>query len=118
MKFKLLFWIRGNGRAGSRPSGLSTGSTSAAKVMLDPGARRRIPVLGIEYIDTGVTQSGQQHIVETGVLIAHQVLGARVNGGQLLGQAKPVGTDGGRAELEQLLEAGDADLEELVQVAG
>ena len=31
MKFRLLFWMRGKGRAGSRPSGLSTGSTSAAK---------------------------------------------------------------------------------------
>ena len=31
MKLRLLFWMRGNGRAGSRPSGLSTGSTSARK---------------------------------------------------------------------------------------
>ena len=28
MKFRLLFWMRGKGRAGSSPSGLSTGSTS------------------------------------------------------------------------------------------
>ncbi len=31
MKFRLLFWMRGNGRAGSRPSGVRTGSTSLAK---------------------------------------------------------------------------------------
>ncbi len=31
MKFKLLFWMRGKGRAGSSPSGVSTGSTSFAK---------------------------------------------------------------------------------------
>ena len=31
MKFRLLFWMRGKGRAGSSPSGLKTGSTSRSK---------------------------------------------------------------------------------------
>ena len=31
MKFRLLFWMRGKGRAGSSPRGESTGSTSRSK---------------------------------------------------------------------------------------
>ena len=31
MKFRLLFWMRGNGRAGSRASGERTGSISRSK---------------------------------------------------------------------------------------
>ena len=31
MKFRLLFWMRGKGRAGSSPRGLRTGSTSCSK---------------------------------------------------------------------------------------
>jgi hypothetical protein len=40
-----------------------------------------------------------------------------VDGGQLIGDRQAVGADLRRAELEQLLEAGDPDLEELIQIA-
>ena len=88
------------------------------KVVFDPGPGRRIPVLRIEHVDASLAERWQQHIVEAGVLIAHQILGACVDGGELLREPQTVGAGLDRAELQQLFETGDADFEELIQIAG
>ncbi len=52
MKFRLLFWMRGNGRAGSSPSGLKHRLDFVGEVLLEPGARVRVPIGPREQFDT------------------------------------------------------------------
>ena len=63
------------------------------KVVLDPGTRGRIPVCCIDHLDAGGAQRRQQHVVQTGVLLVHQALGALVYGRELLAQCEAVGAD-------------------------
>ena len=85
---------------------------------LDPGAGIGIPVLLVHDLDAGGRQRWQQHLVQAGVLIVHQAGGALMNRRQLIGDRQSVRTGLSGPELQQLLQAGDPDLEEFVQVTG
>ena len=118
MKFRLLFWMRGNGRAGSRPSGLKTGSTSLAKYF---SSQRR--VLGVQAerdcrLTPACDELRQQDLVEAAVLLGAQVLRAGVDAIQLLRNRHRIGGLLGLAQFLQVLQARDPDLEELIEVAG
>ena len=77
MKLRLLFWMRGNGRAGSRPSGLSTGSTSRSKYSSSQRSSSGVHVLATSRRMPFVLQRRQQHLVEAVVLVGHEALRAR-----------------------------------------
>src|SRR5690349_24297069 len=63
-------------------------------------------------------QRRQQNVVQATVLRIDQAAGVLMDRVQLLGDREAVGTRLIRAELEALLEAGYANFEELVEVAG
>ena len=70
MKFRLLFWMRGNGRAGSRPSGLRDRLDLVREILLQP----RVASCGVQSeractAHAGVRQRRQQHLVEAAVLV-------------------------------------------------
>ena len=85
---------------------------------LEPGVRVGVPVGASEQFDALGVQRAEQHVVEHAVLIVDQRARARVNRCQLLGDAERVGRGLRGTELQQLLEPGDPDLEELVEVRG
>ena len=58
----------------------------------------------------------EQYFVQTGVLRVHETARAIVNRLQLFGDAQAVGARLIRTKFESLLQAGDADLEEFVQI--
>jgi hypothetical protein len=58
----------------------------------------------------------QDDLVQAGILSVHQAACAFVNGLQLFGDGESIGPGLIRAELEPLLEAGDANLEELIEI--
>ncbi len=63
-------------------------------------------------------QLRQQDLVQAAVLLGAQVLGAGVDAVQLLRNRQRIRGLLGLAQFLQMLEAGDADLEELIQIAG
>jgi hypothetical protein len=94
-----LLSIFGNGRAGSRASGLSLG----------PHFRRDEDhaVLG---------EFGHEHVVQQLVLFVDEAHGAGANRLQLLGHRQSVRSALYGAGFQQFFEAGDPDLEEFVEV--
>ena len=117
MKFRLLFWMRGNGRAGSRPSGVSTGSTSLREVRLratrccagvqSAPRRMRMPC---------AASAGSSSSFSSAYCSSTSSAAARWIASSWSSTSMPSGPAAARAELLALLEAGDADLEELVEV--
>jgi len=63
-----------------------------------------------------VPEGRQQYLVEAQVLRVHETARAIMDRLQLLSDAQAIGTRLIRTELEPLLQAGDADLEEFVQI--
>jgi hypothetical protein len=116
MKFRLLFWMRGKGRAGSSPSGEHR-LHLALEVLLQPLVRLRAPVSGPQKRRALGGELRQQELVQAAVLVGDQARGALVDGRELLFQRQPVGGELAAAEFLQLLEARDPDLEELIQIA-
>ena len=116
MKLRLLFWMRGNGRAGSSARGDNTGSTSRSKycsshwevcASQEARASSSIPCWRRAGSNTSLRQA---------YCALTRLVGALVNRLQLLGDGEPVGAGLVRPELDALLESGDADFEELVEV--
>ncbi len=99
------------------PSGLSTGSTSRSKYCSSHLSSFGRPLFAVEQADALRAQRGQQHVVQAAVLIRNELLRALVDRFELFGNGERIGRHGPGAELLQLLEAGDPDLEELVEVA-
>ena len=86
----------------------------AFQPFLRGGAPGRAPLQGNRLF----MQRGQQHFIQTAVLLAAQPQRALMNGRELLLQGQGVGRELARAQLQQLLQARDPDLEEFIQVAG
>ena len=115
-KFKLLLSIFGNGRAGSSASGLNTGSTSRMKYSAIQAACASVQVSGETKTTPFLRELRHEHVVQHFVLLVDQAHGARADRLQLLGHGQPVRPALDRAGLQQLLEARDANLEELVEI--
>ncbi len=90
MKFRLLFWMRGKGRAGSSPSGESTGSTSRSKYCSSHWEVLSSHEFARQQLDSLLRERGQQDVVETRVLRVHQPASPLVDGVELLGDREPV----------------------------
>ena len=107
----------GNGCAGSTASGVSTGK------MRSSNTRRELDLgLGVELVpggerDAGVLQRGRDLLGERGGLARHQLLDAGADRAELLDLVEAVGRRRAHADRELFFEPGDADLEELVDVA-
>jgi hypothetical protein len=89
----------------------------AFEITRQRGVRRLAPLAARQDDDAGCTQRWHQHFVQARVLARDQSRGAFVDGRQLLLGGHAVRTALGRAHLDQLLDAGDANLEELVEIA-
>src|SRR4051794_30451038 len=63
-------------------------------------------------------QCRQQHVIQAAVLRIDQIARAIVNRLQLLGDAQAIRAALVRTELESLLQPGNANFEELVEIAG
>jgi len=80
-------------------------------------------LLGIQLADAqerdaGLRQARLQLLVPQAILLGDHALGAQRHAGQRLGRQQAVGTGLDHARAKLLLQAGDADHEELVEVAG
>ena len=117
MKFRLLFWMRGKGRAGSSPRGLKTGSTSCSKYSSSHARVCGLQSAGPSSGTPSAARRGRSMLVQAAVLRVDQARGTLVDGLELLGDRHAVGGQLAAAELLQLLQARDADLEELIEVA-
>ena len=83
--------------------------------------RRRLRprrALWLQQVDARLGQCRRQLVVEDAVLLRDQCPRARVDRDELLADRHAVGADGDGAALLALLERGDADLEELIEVRG
>ena len=69
-------------------------------------------------MDARLGERGTELVVEDAVLVGDERAGARVDRLELLGDRLAVGADSDGAPFLALLERGDADLEELIEVGG
>ena len=88
----------------------------ALEVLLEPLGGAVVPRVPRQQLDSLLLERGQQDVVEAGVLRVHQPARPLVDGVELLGDREPVRARLVGTEFDSLLQAGDADLEELVQV--
>ena len=86
------------------------------EVLLEPGVGVGVPFGAREQLDAFRIQVAQQHLVERPVLILDQSQCSAVNRRQLFADAEGVGRGLRGTQLQQLLETGNADLEEFVEV--
>jgi hypothetical protein len=86
------------------------------KVSLEPQRRRRVPGGACEKLDPLEPQRRQQHVVQTRVLCVDQAAGTLVYRAKQFGDGQAIRAGLIGTELYALLEAGDADLEKLVQI--
>ncbi|MNS16758.1 hypothetical protein D3C72_484170 [compost metagenome] len=89
-----------------------------AEVAAHPGLELGCPVTPADEADMVLFQLGQQHVVEDRVLALHLAVHQVADACQRLMRLQAVGTGLFTGEVDLLLQAGDADLEELVEVAG
>ena len=90
----------------------------AEEIILDPSSLHRIPMRAAQETDILPRQIRQDALVEQGVLPRHQGMRLQRDGleGQPRGQAVRPGH--AAAVLDLFLQAGDADFEEFIQIAG
>jgi hypothetical protein len=86
------------------------------EVVAQPGVLLRRPLAAAHEADLLLLQRRDQHLVEHAVLLLDQRMRARVDRAQQLGRRHAVRTGLRRAELDHLLDTGHTDLEELVEV--
>ena len=86
------------------------------EIPLEPCGLRFGPAVRRDEHDAVLGQLRHEHIVQDLVLLLDQARSPRADRLQLLGDGQPVRTDLQRARLQQLLQARDPDLEELVEV--
>ena len=82
----------------------------------EPGVLCGVSVLRVDELDSVGCERREDQLIEQLVLIFDQCERALVNGGQLLRHAHAVRPATERAEFQPLLQAGDANLEEFVEV--
>src|SRR5438132_5868584 len=104
------------GPRGIEPEGGEHRLHLAFEVVLEPERLPRSPFAGPEQGHAFCGERRQQEAVEAAVLVGHQTRRPIVDRGELLGDRHPIGRQLA-AELLQLLESGDANLEELIEIA-
>ena len=110
MKLSDLLATCGNGCAGSRPTGTSSGRTCDSKKILHPGALRLIALRMVDDDDLLRFQGRHHRVVEDAVLLVHD--GVRLHGGR----SQVLTRDAGAGQVRGLQHVGKAHLEELVHV--
>ena len=88
----------------------------ALEVVVHPGALRVVPGAAPQELDPRLRELRQQHIVQKLELLRDEVARLARDDRERLLRRHPVRPRIGDAELDLLLDAGDADLEELVEV--
>src|SRR5258708_2095742 len=88
----------------------------AEKIVADPLPLRPGPFLALREHDAFARERGQHHLVQQLVLLRDQSVGLLAHRLEHLGRAASVGARIVQAELDALLQPGDADLEEFVAV--
>ena len=86
------------------------------EVVREPIALFRGRCLGVHELDALGRQRRENQLIQQLILVLDQRQRAFVNRRQLFGHAHAVGAGAERAQLLALLQAGDADLEELIEV--
>ncbi len=89
-----------------------------AEVTAHPGLELGCPVAATNEADGVLFQLRQQHIVEDRVLALHLDVHQLTDTCQRLMRLQPIGAGQFAGEVDLFLQAGDANLEELVEVAG
>ncbi len=89
----------------------------AEEVLAYPGALRLVPLRAAQEYDALLGERRHEHVVPQGILLGHQTMGLVADLAEGLGRRAVVAAGMGGAELDLLLEAGHADLEEFVQIA-
>ncbi len=87
------------------------------EMVLEPAGLLGGPVPGMREADARGFHGRCQHIVQQRVLLVDQARRALVDRRQLFGQGQRLGPCLHRAQLQTLLQARDADLEEFIEVA-
>ena len=90
----------------------------AEEVVANPGALFLGPQIAAQEDDAFLLQRRQDGLVEQFVLLGHQFVGLDLDAGKGFLRGHAVGGRAVAAHLDLFLEAGDADLEEFVEVAG
>ena len=88
------------------------------EIVLHPLAHGARDALAAHQAEVLRRKRRPQHLVQHAVLLVDQCVRARRNGGELLERGQTVGAGLRGAELHPLLDPGDADLEEFVEVGG
>ena len=97
---RLLLRMRGNGCAGSRPSGDSTGSTSSLEVALQPARLLRVPARRASSTRMPASSSaGRSVVVQQPVLLVDQLAGLLVDALQRHARRQCASGSSGAAEL-------------------
>ena len=116
MKFRDLFWTLGKGVCGVQGQRRQDGEHLLLEVALDPVPLGLAPLGALEHANALRGQRWQQLLVEHPVLVFDQLVHHAGDAGQDLAVVQPIGSGPAHAELHALHHAGDAHLEELVQV--
>ncbi len=117
-KFRLLLSTRGKGMRGIEPDRRQHRHQLAEEIILDPSACWACPVGAAQEADILPRPVRSQDLVEqagTGARPARAL--SRVTNANTCRGIDAIGPGGGCVQLDLLLQAGDADLEEFVQVA-
>jgi hypothetical protein len=88
----------------------------AAEITVDPGLLLFRPFRTLVEADALLPQGRQDHLVEQVVLLLNQSVGFLDDVAEDIMGAAPVGAGGMAAQLDLFLDAGDTDLEKLVEV--
>ncbi len=88
------------------------------EVALDPGGLAPVPLAAADEADVLRVQARNQHLVQDPVLLVHEGMADLRDAPELIRRAEVVGAALRGAVGDLLLEPGDADLEELVEVRG
>ena len=106
----------GNGRPGSKASGVRTGKAVCAKILVGDGQLLLVQRGIIQDLNAGFGQRRQQLIVQAFVRLGQQLLGLAADGHQLRSRMHPVGAYIQDSGVHLVDQAGHPHHEELVHV--
>ena len=87
------------------------------EIIAYPGALRFVEIVAAQETHAGFFQLGQDMFVEQPILALHQLVRDAVDRGKHLARVDAVGSGAGQIDADRLLQFGDSNLEEFVQIA-
>ena len=112
----LLFKSCGKGWLASTASGVSIGKNLLLKIAPRPGGAFRTQFADVVQADVILPQERLDLLVPERILLRHHLVRYALNGVENFRRAHPVGPDVARLALDLLLDAGDANLEEFIEI--